>query len=96
MLQISVSPSPLGPSGSGSAPPVPPVAKEEEKKKSDILEAKTHELMLEKSNILMLGPTGSGRKQQKSKNFFGKMKLQQKCTKTISTKLFINSIKDFN
>ena len=28
--------------------------------RSDILDASTHELKLEKSNILMLGPTGSG------------------------------------
>lgn len=27
---------------------------------SDILDATTHELRLEKSNILLLGPTGSG------------------------------------
>lgn len=27
---------------------------------SDILDSSTHELRLEKSNILMLGPTGSG------------------------------------
>lgn len=27
---------------------------------SDILDASTHELRLDKSNILMLGPTGSG------------------------------------
>ncbi|GFO37832.1 ATP-dependent clp protease ATP-binding subunit clpx-like protein [Plakobranchus ocellatus] len=30
-------------------------------KKSDILEAGTHQMQLEKSNILMLGPTGSGK-----------------------------------
>ncbi len=34
---------------------------DEGKKNSDILDATTHELKLEKSNILMLGPTGSGR-----------------------------------
>lgn len=28
---------------------------------SDILDATTHELRLEKSNILLLGPTGSGK-----------------------------------
>ena len=28
---------------------------------SDILDTSTHELRLEKSNILMLGPTGSGK-----------------------------------
>lgn len=33
---------------------------EAKKKRSDILDATTHELRLEKSNILMLGPTGSG------------------------------------
>lgn len=27
---------------------------------SDILDSNTHELQLEKSNILLLGPTGSG------------------------------------
>jgi len=61
LLQISVSP--LGPSGSSSpssARPATP-ATPEEIKKSDILEAATHSLMLEKSNILMLGPTGSGK-----------------------------------
>ena len=33
---------------------------EQVKRPSDILDASTHELKLEKSNILMLGPTGSG------------------------------------
>ena len=33
---------------------------EESKRPSDILDATTHELKLEKSNILMLGPTGCG------------------------------------
>lgn len=31
---------------------------------SDILEKTTHELKLEKSNILLLGPTGSGIKEK--------------------------------
>ncbi|XP_074650719.1 ATP-dependent clpX-like chaperone, mitochondrial [Tubulanus polymorphus] len=33
----------------------------EESKPSDILDSQTHQLKLEKSNILMLGPTGSGK-----------------------------------
>lgn len=33
---------------------------ESKRPRSDILDATTHELRLEKSNILMLGPTGSG------------------------------------
>lgn len=59
MLQIAVT-GPLGPSAGsqqsqGSSPG------EETTRKSDILEESgTHELQLEKSNILMLGPTGSG------------------------------------
>ncbi len=37
---------------------------EDNKRASDILNATTHELKLEKSNILLLGPTGSGRLQE--------------------------------
>lgn len=33
---------------------------EEASRRSDILDLETHELRLEKSNILMIGPTGSG------------------------------------
>ena len=36
-------------------------ATEDTKRASDILDATTHELKLDKSNILLLGPTGSGR-----------------------------------
>ena len=39
-------------------------AQTEEKRPSDILDATTHELTLEKSNIIMLGPTGSGKDYQ--------------------------------
>merc|ERR1719483_526973 len=53
-------PTPRGSSSPSSARPATP-ATPEEIKKSDILEAATHSLMLEKSNILMLGPTGSGK-----------------------------------
>lgn len=35
-------------------------SQEEQPRRSDILESVTHNLRLEKSNILMLGPTGSG------------------------------------
>ena len=35
-------------------------ATEDTKRASDILDATTHELKLDKSNILLLGPTGSG------------------------------------
>lgn len=35
--------------------------KEEMGKKSDILDTDNHDIKLEKSNILMLGPTGSGK-----------------------------------
>ncbi|XP_076443709.1 ATP-dependent clpX-like chaperone, mitochondrial isoform X2 [Babylonia areolata] len=57
MLQIAVSGpgSPLGPSMGQ------PQQQQEESKRSDILDASTMELKLEKSNILMLGPTGSGK-----------------------------------
>ena len=41
----------------------PSIGQEEQtsKRPSDILDSTTHELQLEKSNILMLGPTGSGK-----------------------------------
>ncbi|XP_059145101.1 ATP-dependent Clp protease ATP-binding subunit clpX-like, mitochondrial [Physella acuta] len=58
MLQIAVT-GPLGPSVGGSTQS--PSGGEETSKKSDILESAVHELQLEKSNILMLGPTGSGK-----------------------------------
>lgn len=35
---------------------------------SDILDSNSHELRLEKSNILLLGPTGSGNKQAIAEN----------------------------
>ncbi|XP_025077992.1 ATP-dependent Clp protease ATP-binding subunit clpX-like, mitochondrial, partial [Pomacea canaliculata] len=56
VLQIAVAApgSPLGPS-------VQQQQQEDHLRRSDILEASTHELRLEKSNILMLGPTGSGK-----------------------------------
>lgn len=57
MLQIAVT-GPLGPSGTTQQSQA---ASTEETKKSDILDARIHELLLEKSNILMLGPTGSGK-----------------------------------
>ncbi|KAL8604463.1 hypothetical protein ACOMHN_042292 [Nucella lapillus] len=59
MLQIAVSGpgNPLGPSLGQQ----PQQQQQEESKRSDILDAKTVELKLEKSNILMLGPTGSGK-----------------------------------
>ena len=38
-----------------------PQPQDDGKRPSDILDATTHELKLEKSNILMLGPTGSGK-----------------------------------
>lgn len=37
---------------------------------SDILDSNSHELRLEKSNILLLGPTGSGEKIKKHVKFF--------------------------
>lgn len=56
MLQIAVGGpgNPLGPSSMGQQ------QQQEETKRSDILDSTTLELRLEKSNILMLGPTGSG------------------------------------
>lgn len=60
MLQIAVSGpgSPLGPSLQQQQQQQ---QQEETSRKSDILESTSHELRLEKSNILMLGPTGSGK-----------------------------------
>ncbi|KAK2721838.1 hypothetical protein QYM36_003972 [Artemia franciscana] len=43
------------------APPVSDEAKQDKNEGSDILDAAIHQLKLEKSNILMLGPTGSGK-----------------------------------
>ena len=56
MLQIAVGGpgNPLGSSSMGQQ------QQQEETKRSDILDSTTLELRLEKSNILMLGPTGSG------------------------------------
>ena len=57
LIQLAgISGSALGPSGAQQQ------QREDEitKRPSDILDASTHELKLEKSNILMLGPTGSG------------------------------------
>lgn len=56
----------LGASGNSIQPQQPASSNSEEQKSSggtgsDILDARTHELRLEKSNILMLGPTGSGK-----------------------------------
>lgn len=36
------------------------LASEESRRPGDVLDATSHDLKLEKSNILMLGPTGSG------------------------------------
>ncbi|XP_050399871.1 ATP-dependent Clp protease ATP-binding subunit clpX-like, mitochondrial [Patella vulgata] len=58
-LQIAVSGSPLGPSLQQQQQQQQ--QQDETPRRSDILEAKTHDLRLEKSNILMLGPTGSGK-----------------------------------
>ncbi|BFZ01729.1 hypothetical protein BsWGS_04768 [Bradybaena similaris] len=58
MLQIAVT-APLGPSLSGQQSQTSNTG--EEPKKSDILESNSQHLQLEKSNILMLGPTGSGK-----------------------------------
>ena len=55
LLQIAVG-SPLGPGGVTSQPQQPEV----ETSTSDILDSTTQKLVLEKSNIIMLGPTGSG------------------------------------
>ena len=57
LLQIAgISPgSPLGPSHQQQQ------ESDNGRRPSDILDATTHELKLEKSNILMLGPTGSGK-----------------------------------
>lgn len=57
MLQIAVT-APLGPNLSGQQSQTSNTG--EEAKKSDILESNSQNLQLEKSNILMLGPTGSG------------------------------------
>lgn len=59
MLQIAVT-GPLGPSGTGQQSSQTS-STTEEPRKSDILDAGSHAIMLEKSNILMLGPTGSGK-----------------------------------
>ena len=56
LLQIAVG-SPLGPGGVTSQPQQPEV----ETSTSDILDSTTQKLVLEKSNIIMLGPTGSGK-----------------------------------
>ncbi|CAG5134942.1 unnamed protein product [Candidula unifasciata] len=58
MLQIAVT-GPLGPNLGGQQSQTNSPG--EEAKKSDILESHSQELQLEKSNILMLGPTGSGK-----------------------------------
>ncbi|CAL1542868.1 unnamed protein product [Lymnaea stagnalis] len=60
MLQIAVT-GPLGPSIGSQQQQQVNTSNEESAKKSDILESGMHELQLEKSNILMLGPTGSGK-----------------------------------
>ncbi|KAK7116608.1 hypothetical protein V1264_002263 [Littorina saxatilis] len=59
MLQIAVSGpgNPLGPSMAQQQQQ----QQQEETRRSDILDSSTMELRLEKSNILMLGPTGSGK-----------------------------------
>nr|KAI8769297.1 ATP-dependent Clp protease ATP-binding subunit clpX-like; mitochondrial isoform X1 [Biomphalaria glabrata] len=59
LLQSAVT-GPLGPSLGGQQTQSP-MTGEEVTKKSDILDSGVHELQLEKSNILMLGPTGSGK-----------------------------------
>lgn len=63
LLQSAVT-GPLGPSLGGQQTQSP-MTGEEVTKKSDILDSGVHELQLEKSNILMLGPTGSGEFQHK-------------------------------
>ncbi|GFS24997.1 ATP-dependent Clp protease ATP-binding subunit ClpX [Elysia marginata] len=68
MLQIAVT-GPLGPNAMGGQQQPPQMGSMPGEdvgpggsgKKSDILEAGTHQMQLEKSNILMLGPTGSGK-----------------------------------
>ncbi|CAG0897357.1 unnamed protein product, partial [Darwinula stevensoni] len=52
-LGVSLSPS--------SSPPPPPPPPPPQSSSSDVLDALSHELKLEKSNILLLGPTGSGK-----------------------------------
>ena len=59
MLQIAVT-GPLGPSGGNQQANSTQTEEIQKSEKSDILESATHTLTLEKSNILMLGPTGSG------------------------------------
>lgn len=51
-----------GPVGISFSPTEPPYSKTTSQSAvgSDILDRTTHELKLEKSNILLLGPTGSG------------------------------------
>lgn len=67
LLQLSGIGHTHGPGATGNnvqSQPATPSSSEEQKISgatgSDILDASTHELRLEKSNILMLGPTGSG------------------------------------
>ncbi|XP_013070716.1 ATP-dependent Clp protease ATP-binding subunit clpX-like, mitochondrial isoform X2 [Biomphalaria glabrata] len=51
----------FSPRSAGGQQTQSPMTGEEVTKKSDILDSGVHELQLEKSNILMLGPTGSGK-----------------------------------
>ncbi|CAH1797962.1 unnamed protein product [Owenia fusiformis] len=48
--------------GSPLGPAVPPQNQQDQNKRaSDILDATSHDLLIEKSNIILLGPTGSGK-----------------------------------
>lgn len=47
-------------SGTGAGESGPAGSRSSSAPGSDILDSNTHELYLEKSNILLLGPTGSG------------------------------------
>ena len=64
-------------------------------KKSDILENDSHEIKLEKSNILMLGPTGSGKTLLACKCLKGVNYYHSNCTKACakSIVLYIKLIK---
>lgn len=52
---------PFGLMNSSTFPPEERVQSNQRDRGSDVLDSKTHELRLDKSNILLLGPTGSGK-----------------------------------
>lgn len=52
---------PFGLMNSTNFPPEERVQNNQRDRGSDVLDSKTHELRLDKSNILLLGPTGSGK-----------------------------------